>query len=245
MPKKPKYSFFHKLSEKDNIPFQLPNLTINNRKIKREESTKFIEVLLDENATWKEHLKFVENKCAKTFGLLFIAKYHLNKKFLRALYYSYVHTYINIAWGSTHFTNLRKLHRKQKHAIRIRRNNAKFEHTSHLFRKNEILHVYQLNILNNIMFMHKISTKTDPPVFHSHFQSPSHSYPTNFSESNYSLPARNVRESKFRISIRGPLLWNNFLTKSKKYLETMFLFKSKVKNKLLVLENGIKYLMTY
>ena len=65
--------------------------------------------------------------------------------------------------------------------------------------------------------------------------------PLTFSESNYSLPAHNLRKSKFRISMRAPLLWNNFLSKSAKSLETMSLFKSKVKNNLLVLENEAKY----
>ena len=46
---KTKYSSFHKPSKKDNVLPQLPNLTINNRKIKREESIKFLGVLLDEN----------------------------------------------------------------------------------------------------------------------------------------------------------------------------------------------------
>ena len=48
---KTKYSFFHKPSKKDNIPVQLLNLTISNRKIKREESIKFLGVLLKENVT--------------------------------------------------------------------------------------------------------------------------------------------------------------------------------------------------
>ena len=112
---KTKYSFFHKPSKKDNIPLQLPNLTINNCKIKREESIKFLGVLLDENVTWKEHLKYIENKCAKNIVSLHKAKHHLNKKCLLALYYSHVYTYINyasIALGSTHFTNLKKLHSK-------------------------------------------------------------------------------------------------------------------------------------
>ena len=240
---KTKYSFSHKPSRKGNIPLQLPNLPINNRKIKREESIIFLPVLLDENVTWKEHLKFIESKPAKNIGLLYSPKHHLNKKCLLALYYSYVHTcinYENIVWGSTHFTNLKKLHSKQKHAIRVIHNKTKFEHTRHLFRKNKILNVYQLNRLNSVMLMHKISTKTAPSVFHSRFQRPSHSCPTNFSESNYSLPTHNLRKSKFRISIRGPLLWNNFLTKSERSLETMSLFKSKVKNKLLMLENEAK-----
>ena len=51
---KTRYSFFPKPSKKDNIPLQLPNLTINNRKTKREESIKFLGVLLHENVTWKK-----------------------------------------------------------------------------------------------------------------------------------------------------------------------------------------------
>ena len=227
---KTKYSFFHKPSKKDNIPLHLPNLTTNNRKIKKEESITFLGVLLDENVTWKEHLKFIENKFPKNTGLLYKAKHHLNKKCLLSLYYFYVHTYINyanIAWGNTHFTNLKKRHSKQKHAIRIIYNKTKFEPIRHFFRKNKILNVHQLNILN-VMFMHKISTKTAPSGLHSRFQRPSHSYFTNFSESNYPLPTSNLRKSKFRISIRGSLLWSNFLTKTKNSLETMPLFNSKV-----------------
>ena len=47
--KKTKYSFFHKPSKKDNIPLQLPNLTINNHKINQEKCIKFLGVLSDEN----------------------------------------------------------------------------------------------------------------------------------------------------------------------------------------------------
>ena len=84
---KTKYSFFHKPSKKDNIPLQLPKLTISNRIIKREESIKFLGVLLEENVTWKEDLKFSENKCSKYIGLLYTAKHLLNKTWLLSLYY--------------------------------------------------------------------------------------------------------------------------------------------------------------
>ena len=47
--------------------------------------------------------------------------------------------------------------------------------------------------LDNAMFIDKISTKTASSVFHQRFQRPSHSYPTNFLESNYSLPAHNLK----------------------------------------------------
>ena len=59
----------------------------NNRWIKGEESIKFIRVLLDQNVR-KEHLKLIENKYAKSIGLLYKAKHHLEKKCLPAIYFS-------------------------------------------------------------------------------------------------------------------------------------------------------------
>ena len=47
----------HKPSQKENIPLLLPKLTINNYEIQRRESIKFLVVLLDENLSWKEHIK--------------------------------------------------------------------------------------------------------------------------------------------------------------------------------------------
>ena len=54
---KTKYSFFHKLSKKDNIPLVLPKLTICNNEIKRSESIKFLGVFLDENLRGKDHIR--------------------------------------------------------------------------------------------------------------------------------------------------------------------------------------------
>ena len=98
----------NKPSQKENIPLLLPKLIINNYEIQRTESIKFLGVLLDENFSWKEHIKYNENKIAKNLGLLFKAKHYLNKRSLLVLYYSFIHTYINygnIAWGSTNRTN--------------------------------------------------------------------------------------------------------------------------------------------
>ena len=47
---KTKYSFFHKLSKKDDIPIRLPKLIIITE-IQREESIKFLEVLLNQRLT--------------------------------------------------------------------------------------------------------------------------------------------------------------------------------------------------
>ena len=59
------------------FPF-LPKLEINNYEIKRAESIKFLGILLDENLTWKLHIKCIKNKIAKNSGLLFKSKSFLN-----------------------------------------------------------------------------------------------------------------------------------------------------------------------
>ena len=61
---KTKYSLFHKPRRVDDLPLKLPKLSINNQEIKRASYTKFLEVLLDEHLSWKEHLKYTENKTA-------------------------------------------------------------------------------------------------------------------------------------------------------------------------------------
>ena len=62
---KTKCSFFHKPSKKDYIPLVLSKLSLCNDEIKQPESIKFLGIFLDENLTWKDHIKYTENKIAK------------------------------------------------------------------------------------------------------------------------------------------------------------------------------------
>ena len=90
---------------------------------------KFLGALLDEHFSWKEHIRYTENKVAKSIGLLYKAKPFLGKHFLLTMYYSHIHTYLNYAnlsWASTNRTNLKKLLSQQKHAIWVVNNKTCF-----------------------------------------------------------------------------------------------------------------------
>ena len=65
-----------------------------------------------------------------------------------------------------------------KHAIRIIFYESKFAHTREHFKENNILNIYQLNILNNYFFLHRVKA---PNVFFSKLLGPLHHYPTSFS----------------------------------------------------------------
>ena len=96
-------------------------------------------------------------------------------------------------------------------------------------------------MLNNLIFMYKIKAETAPPVFVPKFQKLAHLYLTNFSNLNYINPTSQLSTSKDRISVRGPALWNNFLTNIEKEIENLLLFKSKVKTKLLSDEKEVSF----
>ena len=98
-------------SEKNDIPLKLSRLQINNYNIERILSIKFLGVL-DENLSWKDHIKYAENKIYKNTGILHKARDYLSKESLLSLYYAYIDTYknfANLAWASTitHLTHLK------------------------------------------------------------------------------------------------------------------------------------------
>ena len=96
----------------NGLPLLLPRLLIKKPKVERVKSIKFLDVLLDENLSWNDHIKYIENQVAKNVSLLHRAKLFLEKNLLLTIYYSYIHTYLNYAnlsLGSTNRAKLKKL----------------------------------------------------------------------------------------------------------------------------------------
>ena len=113
---KTKYTLFHNIRQKDNIPLKLPTLFINDKEIKRVDSIKFLGIMVDEHLTWRNHITTTENKISKNLGLLYKAKRFLNMNALNILF-SFIHSYLNygnIVWASVTQTKLKKLASKQK-----------------------------------------------------------------------------------------------------------------------------------
>ena len=72
----------------------MPELKISNGIIKKKSSVKFLGVILDENISWKDHIKTIEKKLAKNIGLLYRTKPYLDETSLKTIYFSYIHSYI-------------------------------------------------------------------------------------------------------------------------------------------------------
>ena len=67
---KTRFTFFHKLQDRDKLSLQLPVLKINNYEIKRSSSITFLRVIVVEHLNWKDHINVIENKLSKNLGLL-------------------------------------------------------------------------------------------------------------------------------------------------------------------------------
>ena len=112
----------------------------------------------------------------------------------------------------------------------------RFYHSKELFESCEILNVYKLNLLNTAIFMHKIKNRTAPSSILEKFEQPSHSYSTRFSSGNYRKPQiklLKLLKCRFRVSIRGPAIWNDLVRSTEKEIQMSSHFKTKIKNKLL------------
>ena len=84
--------------------------------------------------------------------------------------------------------------------------------------------------------MHRVENKTAPSIFLTKFCKPSHSYSTNFSAHNVLVPTLKLKKSRYRVSSRGPLLWNNILAATQ---ESLPKFRTTIKEKLLSMTNEI------
>ena len=240
---KTRYVFFHKPKKKDDIPLRLPILRINNSEIKREQSIKFLGVIIDENLTWKNHIEILENKISKNVGVLFKASKLLNTRCLKNIYFALIHSYVNyanIAWASSNKTSLKNIYFKQKHAARLIFHKDRMSHSRPLMKKLNALNVYQINLYQTISFMYQVKSCTLPKIFNDNFSSVDHSYSTRFALNSFQLP-RSSKTSRFSIAQRGPKLWNEFLTNDEKNCSSHFTFKQILKNKILEFDNELIY----
>ena len=116
--KKPEYMIF-----KLKITFQSENhIILNGIPIERVQMFKFLDVLIDENLTWDQHVVFLKNnKIVKGLGVLYKSKRLLKATTLLKFYYSLIYPYLIYGievWGIITVKRLLPLFALQKRAFR-------------------------------------------------------------------------------------------------------------------------------
>ena len=89
--------------------------------------------------------------------------------------------------------------------------------------------------------MFKTKNGLNPEIFTNKFQNINHNYPTRFFVNNYYVPQTRRKFLKFAISSRAPSLWNEIVPSYLKSIDSLPLFKNKLKDLLIDLTNEQQY----
>lgn len=128
------------------------------KSIERTASLKYLGVILDENLTWKEHLKYVTTKIRKLIHKFYELRNILTLRTLKTIYYALVESIINYGlavWGNAGTTIISKLSVAQKWIIKIIMYKNKRYPSDLLYKESEIMNVQQLYIKSVIRYMIK------------------------------------------------------------------------------------------
>ena len=74
----------------------------------------------------------------------------------------------------------------------------------------------QINLIQTLKFMHKTKYGKNPRIFLPKFREVDHQYPTRFSKNSFCYKRSACKTTSFAITVRGPTIWNSFLSPHKK-----------------------------
>ena len=163
-------------------------MIFDNIEFKREDSFKLVDVFIDENLAWNNHIEVIEKKISKNTGIPYRASYLFYFKNLRKIYFSFTDIFItnaNIAWANTFKTKLHGILKKQKHAGRIIFHTNRVGYSRPLIKEMKALNAYQINIIQTLKFIRKPKYGINPWIFLSKFLEVDLQYPTRFSQSSF------------------------------------------------------------
>jgi len=223
--------------QKTGVQNDSVKIVLDNTNLERVSKTKFLGVTIDENLTWKNHIDNISKNISKGVGIINKLKHFIPEHVLYSLYCTLVLPYINYgiaAWGSSGKIHLDKIFKLQKKAVRIISNSHYLSHSDPLFKKYNLLNVYDVYYLELCTFMHKHFTNQLPEAFNNYFtiQSNVHKYHTRNND-DYAIPQIKTNFAYKTIKTMGPVRWNS-LQKHIKTAKTVKHFRSKMKNSMIV-----------
>ena len=122
--------------------------------------------------------------------------------------------------------NFKKIHYLQNQAALLIFNEDRFCDSRSLLKNLNALNVYQINLYQNLSFVHRIKMGNILEIFQETIKKPNHKYPTTFYKLNYSIKKYSLKSTKYSVLYRETTLWN-------KKTESQLLFKQKIESKLL------------
>lgn len=210
------------------------NLFINNRKIIKVASCKYLGVTIDESLKWDVHVNNICSKLIKFTGILYKIRNILPKACLFKLYYAFLHPHLLYGvevYANASKSTLDKLSKLNNRLLRIILNKNIETPVMNMYRELNTLPVYLLHEMYLLVFIFKCQYHEYlvPSLFLNYFKKSSniHSYNTRHN-SDFHLFSVNASIGQRCTIFRGSKMWNNLPTSLKKYASVNE-FKNKIK----------------
>ena len=120
--KKTKVIFITTSQKRLHLHNSILNLTFNNDSLKNIDNDKVLGIYIDNNLTWSILTQFIAKKISSNLWLLSRLKDYLSLEHRVQFYKTYIQPHIDYCstvWGGTAHSNLDRIHRLQKRAVKI------------------------------------------------------------------------------------------------------------------------------
>lgn len=127
----------------------------DNQEVTSEDSTRFLGLIIDKNLDWTSHVDHVTKKLSTGLFVLRRMANTCKLEALKTIYFSLIQSHIQfglVVYGSTNKSNLNKILKLQKQALRIMLSLKWRESVKNSFAELEIFTVYGLYIFESVMF---------------------------------------------------------------------------------------------
>ena len=135
------YIIFHRARLK-SIDGMNNDVIMDNSALKKVNSIKYLDVIVDNKLNWIDHITYVKNKISKGLGIMYKARRYLHKSSLRNIYHAYIYPYLTYCievWGCASKCQLNALLLLQKKIIRIMTFSPYLAHTDPIYKDFAIL----------------------------------------------------------------------------------------------------------
>ena len=105
---------------------------------------------------------------------------------------------------------------REKQTAQIIFNQDRLTHARPLLKALNAVNVYQINLLQVLLFMHKIKINSSPQIFLHQVATINHKYAAGYSRNSFKEPKRDTSYTKYCFHARGPVIWNSFLNETEK-----------------------------
>ena len=205
--------------------------------LERVESTLYVGIHIDKHLLWNEHIKKVTGILRKKVGIIYRIRNYVPQSVLILIYNAFLQPHLSYGlevWGCAYTSYLNKLLIIQKMAVRAITFSKFRTHSSPLFKKLNILDIFNLHKFLTTTFVYKLIHGEHPHPVTDYLQYFTHNYGTRQKDNNtLVLPRVHTEQGKRSIAFCGSEMWNA-LPENIKCKATVRSFQKALKKKIML-----------